>query len=128
MAQKKTPAKPKKTSSTKKSTSSTPSKTSPSLDLVDLTPGELKALPRPREGFEKHVAPLLALYQAEHDELGIKNLSTSEIETWARLSSGRRIWARARLITANASSRIARASAAVSGAGTSPASVPARIG
>ena len=41
-------------------------------------------------------------------------VSTTEIVTWARLSSGRRIWARAALMILNASSSRARTSAAVS--------------
>ena len=58
-------------------------------------------------------------------------VSTTEIVTWARLSSGRRIWARAALMILNASSRIARTSAAVSaragvGAGEDRIAVRAR--
>ena len=41
-------------------------------------------------------------------------VSTTEMVTWARLSSGRRIWARAALMILNASSSSARTSAAVS--------------
>ena len=55
-------------------------------------------------------------------------VSTTEMVTWARLSSGRRIWPRALLMTMKASSSIARTSAAVSGVGFSLASVPSRIG
>ena len=52
-------------------------------------------------------------------------VSTTEIVTWARLSSGRRIWARAALMILNAYSRIARTSVALSA--LTP-SVPAMIG
>jgi hypothetical protein len=52
-------------------------------------------------------------------------VSTTEMVTWARLSSGRRIWARARRMTPKACSSTARASAAVSGVVTLPPSAPA---
>lgn len=47
--------------------------------LVDLTPAEIRALPRPREGFEPHVASLLALYHAHQDELSIKSLDPAAV-------------------------------------------------
>ncbi len=88
MAQKKTEPNPKKSSASTKQAKK-PAKTAApkkataravSLELVDLTPAELKALPHPREGFEEHVAPLLALYAAHPDELGIKAFSLTEVE------------------------------------------------
>ena len=59
---------------------------------------------------------------------GVPKVSTTVIVTCARLSSGLRICARARLITVKASSSSARTSAAVSGALFAAPSVPARIG
>lgn len=51
--------------------------------LFDLTPEEVSALSKPREGFEAHIEGLLALYEAEADELKIRGLELAEIRAHA---------------------------------------------
>ncbi|MFO0590686.1 MAG: hypothetical protein U0441_24295 [Polyangiaceae bacterium] len=68
---------PSNTNGTKQATKST-RKPAVSLDLVDLTPEELRALPHPREGFEQHVQALFDLYLAHPEELTIKALSLDD--------------------------------------------------
>jgi len=49
------------------------------LTLVDLTPDEVKRLPHPRDGFEAHIEPLLALYQEHRDELASRAVDAAEV-------------------------------------------------
>lgn len=61
----------------KKKKSSKEKKAAPEEVLVDLTPEEMSSLPRPRDGFEAHVEPLMALYARFEEELKIKGFDAS---------------------------------------------------
>ncbi len=49
------------------------------VPLYDLTPAEVKAQLKPRDGFEQHVEKLLALYEAESDDLRVRGLDPAAI-------------------------------------------------
>lgn len=75
MASKKAATSKKRTVTSKKSKL----KASTFDELVDLTPDEIKRLPKPRDGFEDYVTSILSLYAAQ-PELYVSTLSASEVE------------------------------------------------
>lgn len=47
-------------------------------ELVDLTPEAMRALGKPREGFEEHVEPLLHVWETHQDKLGVLAMGVDE--------------------------------------------------
>jgi hypothetical protein len=49
------------------------------LELIDLSPEEVSALSKPRDGFEEHTESLLRLYEGYRDEMKVRGLDPATV-------------------------------------------------